>query len=184
MTVTLPPVVGPAAPPRFANLRLEGRATIGGHTVVREAVPAEDMMQAFAYHHLVPAEALWASVSPRGATRVASRILGSQPVMLPAGGTVQVRAALPPGYRALDHLEFELSEPPDGISLRDLLIEDANATFFLQAEAAKVTAGSRGNLIVTVSGERVPPRGQTPAVRRRVLLGALPAISFEVTGLP
>ena len=29
---------------------------IGGREVVRQAVPAEDMMQAFIYHHLVPAK--------------------------------------------------------------------------------------------------------------------------------
>ncbi len=34
-------------------LHLEGRATIGGRAVLRQAVPADDMMQAFAYRHLV-----------------------------------------------------------------------------------------------------------------------------------
>jgi hypothetical protein len=34
---------------------MEGRAKIRGGDIVRPAVPAEDMMQAFAYHHLVAA---------------------------------------------------------------------------------------------------------------------------------
>lgn len=37
-------------------LRVEGRATVGQQVVAREAVPAEDRMQAFLWRHLVPAE--------------------------------------------------------------------------------------------------------------------------------
>ena len=40
------------------SIHLTGRATIDGHEVTRTAVPAEDMEQAFAYHHLV-AEDAW-----------------------------------------------------------------------------------------------------------------------------
>jgi hypothetical protein len=40
------------------TLRVEGRAKIGGVEVVREAVAAEDRMQAFLWRHIVPAEDL------------------------------------------------------------------------------------------------------------------------------
>ena len=40
------------------RLNLEGRATIQGREVAHAVVPAEDMMQAFAYRHLVPAQEL------------------------------------------------------------------------------------------------------------------------------
>ncbi len=40
------------------KLSIVGRATIGGREVVRQAVAADDKMQAFAYHHLVPAQGL------------------------------------------------------------------------------------------------------------------------------
>jgi hypothetical protein len=39
-------------------LTLEGRAVIGEQQLIREAVPAEDRMQAFLWRHLVPAEDL------------------------------------------------------------------------------------------------------------------------------
>jgi hypothetical protein len=55
-TVTLS--VAPPFPKDPINLSLEGRATIAGQPVVRPAVPTEDMMQAFAYRHLVPAQEL------------------------------------------------------------------------------------------------------------------------------
>jgi len=55
-------------------LQVEGRARIGDREVVREAVPADDRMQAFLWRHLVPAQDLQALVfDPRyepPATRV------------------------------------------------------------------------------------------------------------------
>jgi hypothetical protein len=48
------------------SLRLEGHAIIQGQKVVHPAVPAEDMMQAFIYRHLVPAKDLKVAVIGRG----------------------------------------------------------------------------------------------------------------------
>jgi hypothetical protein len=170
------------------SVRLEGRAAIDKKTVVRQAVPAEDMMQAFAYRHLVPTDDLRVSVSGRGATRVPSLVVSAQPVTIPAGGSVRVSVTMPPGYRAFEKIQFELSEPPDGITLRDGAIDpfgqQVGGQFVLQADAAKVKPGTRGNLIVIVSGERAPnpqaPNAQN-AVRRRVPMTTLPAIQFEIT---
>jgi hypothetical protein len=184
LTLTAPAV----ATKEPISVRVEGRATIERKTVVRQAVPAEDMMQAFAYRHLVPADDLRVSVSGRGATRVPSLVVSAQPVKIPAGGSARVSVTMPPGYRAFEKIQFELSEPPDGITLRDTAIDQfgqqVGGQFVLQADAAKVKPGARGNLIVTVSGERAPnpqaPNAQG-AVRRRVPMTTLPAIQFEIT---
>ena len=48
----------PAATDEPVRLSLEGRAFIQGQPIAHPAVPAEDMMQAFAYRHLVPAKEL------------------------------------------------------------------------------------------------------------------------------
>ena len=53
------------------DLAVEGWATIGGRRVSRTASPAEDMTQAFAYHHLVPAHDMMVTVS--GRARAGSR---------------------------------------------------------------------------------------------------------------
>jgi hypothetical protein len=68
------------------SLNIEGRATIGGQQIVRPAVPAEDMMQAFAYRHLVVAQDLKVAVLKRGGAPVSAKTLGSQPVKTLAGG--------------------------------------------------------------------------------------------------
>ncbi len=57
--------VPPTPTKESISLRLEGRAVIGGREVVRPAIPADDMMQAFIYHHLVPAKDLKVAVLPR-----------------------------------------------------------------------------------------------------------------------
>jgi hypothetical protein len=55
----------------------------------------------------------------------------------------------------------------------------------LQADPTKVKPGLKGNLIVTVWGERVPPDNQPrPSANRRLPLGTLPAIPFEIVEFP
>ena len=51
------------------SLQLEGRADMRGRELVRPGVPAENMMQAFIYHHLVPAENLVVYVTGKAPPR-------------------------------------------------------------------------------------------------------------------
>jgi hypothetical protein len=62
LTLKVPPI--PVKEP--FSLRLEGRAVIQGREIVRPAIPADDMMQAFIYQHLVPAKDLKVTVIGRG----------------------------------------------------------------------------------------------------------------------
>jgi hypothetical protein len=61
LTLKAPPTASRAP----ITLRLSGRAQIDGREVVRKVVPADDMMQAFIYRHLVPAEDLEVAVLGR-----------------------------------------------------------------------------------------------------------------------
>jgi hypothetical protein len=62
--------------------------------------------------------------------------------VIPAGeDQAQVRASFPPAYRLFQHLELELSEPPDGVSFSDLRLVADGAEFVLQAAPAKIKAG-------------------------------------------
>jgi hypothetical protein len=180
LTLTAPP----AALKAPVSIEVEGRAVVDGKTVAHRAVPAEEMMQAFAYRHLIAADDLRVSVIARGATRVPAALLTAQPVTIPAGGSARIRVATPAGYRAFEKIQLELSEAPDGITVKDLTLGFDGADFVIQTDGAKIKAGLRGNLIVNVSGERVPPaNAQRPATaaRQRVTIGTLPAIPFEIT---
>jgi hypothetical protein len=96
-----------------------------------------------------------------------------------------MRAVLP-AMRAFEKITLELSEPPEGVTLRDVSVGGNEAEFVIDADRSKAAPGLRGNLIVVVSGERVPPQraGQAaapgPAARRRIPIGTLPAIPFEI----
>ncbi len=162
-------------------LGLEGRATIAGREVVRQAVPADDAMQAFAYRHLVPAKGFTVSVIKRGSTRTSITILSELPVKIPLGGTAKIRVTLP-ANKSFDKLQMELSEPPEGITVRDISSDPKGTDIVLQSDAAKTKPGLRGNLIVDVFGERTPAaaEGKPKPNRQRIPLGTLPAIPFEI----
>ena len=79
LTLKVPPI--PVKEP--FSLRLEGRAVIQGREIVRPAIPADDMMQAFIYRHLVPAKDLKVAVMGRGKSEAPVKNLGQKPVKPP-----------------------------------------------------------------------------------------------------
>ncbi len=186
-------------------LALEGRATILGRQVVRQAVPAENMMQAFAYWHLVPAQELAADVSSRRGLRRALAIISPTPVRIIAGKTASIQVGVPQDT-PLGTITFELNEPPDGLSIQGLSEVGRGTEIVLKSDAARLKAPLAGNLIVNVlltpknpaprnAAQGVPATqsttqvGTAPATApakpqanppRRVLVGTLPAIPFEV----
>jgi hypothetical protein len=186
LTLTAPPT--PSQEP--LTLSWEGRATIQGREVIRPAVPAEDMMQAFAYRHLVPAQEMKVAVSGRNMSRSPVRILGESPVRIPAGGTARVRIAAP-ALAFAGKIQLELSDPPDGIAIKNVSPSGAQygraywpggAEIVLQCDAAKAKPGLQGNLIVNAFADapELPGKAKTQAPQRRRPLGVLPAIPFEV----
>jgi hypothetical protein len=138
------------------------------------------MTQAFIYHHLVPAEDwLIAVKGRRWRQRRPLEILGRRPLRLPVGQTAQVRFSAPRRL-PIDQLRFVLSEPPEGITIENASADDDGLQILLRADGEKVKPGLKGNLIVDVFIERVVKReGKQNGQKRRIPLGALPAISFE-----
>lgn len=145
-------------------LQLEGRATIEGREVSHLALPAEDMMQAFEYRHLVPATELKLAV-PGGYKIVGPpKILSELPVRIPAGGTATVRLAAP-AIQFANKARFELSNAPEGVTIKRVSPIRDGGEIVLQCDP-KVKPGRRGSLTVA-----------TPAGNN-----SLPAIPFEITG--
>ena len=171
----------PTSPEAQRQLSLEGHATIAGRDVRRSAIPAEDMMQAFAYHHLVAAREWLAEVTgqPRPNARAAWKLESEKAVKLPVGGTASVRVALS-APRMADVVRLELNAPPNGIAIQSVETIRDGVAIVLRVDA-KAHAGLKGNLIVDAFMERAAPNAPQ-AARRRVPLGTLPAIPFEVVG--
>ncbi len=176
LTLTMPP--RPEGP---RSLALEGRATIAGREVRRAGVPAEDMMQAFYYHHLVPAKDWLVAVTgvPRPNARDAFKIETETAIKLPRGGTAPVRVLLN-APRLATALRLELNQPPEGIAIQAVEPVRDGVSILLRADPAKVKAGLKGNLIVDAYMERANPATTPQAAQRRAPLGTLPAIPFEI----
>jgi hypothetical protein len=162
--------------PKPIHLALGGRANIGGRQVTRPALPAEDMMQAFAYHHLVVVDDLMVIVSGTARARFPARVLENGPVKIKPGGTAQVHIAIAKGN---DKIHLVLSDPPEGITLKKTVLTEGGAVLLLAADADKVKPGLRANLIVEAYPEvaNKPGGAGKPA---QPALGTLPAIPFEV----
>jgi hypothetical protein len=179
LTLTVPP--SRIEKPR--PMVLEGCANIAGREVRHVAVPAEDMMQAFAYRHLVPSQEWLVRVVGQGRQRGAWKVgaTATAPLKLPAGGAAPVRLGLPAAKVPGGELKFALSDPPEGIAIQEVVQARDGLSLVLTAEKGKVKAGLQGNLIVDAYFERSSD-GKQRNNRRRQSLGTLPAIPFEVTG--
>jgi hypothetical protein len=83
-----------------------------------------------------------------------------------------------PQNSLIEKVQYELSEPPEGIELKNFSAIPDGTELLLQCDAGKTKPGLRGNLIVSISGERTPPaaNGRPASNRQRVPLGTLPAI--------
>jgi hypothetical protein len=189
LTLTAP-MTSPAEP---AELELVGQAEIQGRTVARAAVPAEDMMQAFAYRHLVPSQGLMVDVVGRIQPIAFYWVTSASPVKIPAGGTGQIELGQPAGVNqnrnfaknkmaAQGKITFQLSDPPEGISLKETTEGWDHTKLELQCDAAKVKPGLSGNLIVQVYLERTPDAANAKAkgAAQSNLVNTLPAIPFVV----
>lgn len=177
------------------SLNLLGKATVQGRQIVRKAVPAEDMMQAFAYRHLVPASdllvAFYGPANSRGGTFT---VLSKSPVKIPAGGTAKIEVEMPK-LISPSEVNFELSDPPDGLSIGEITPTKAGVEIVLHSDATIIASGIKGTLIFSVVLEKsvTPPAASKPASqpatspansasvqKRRIPVGVLPAIGFEI----
>ena len=173
--------------PEPINLELMGHSISHGRKILHWAVPAEAMMQAFAYQHVVPAKDWTVMVTARGS----GPVFRNKPTLqfvrdereklrMTVGGTVKVRIA---GAAQPRELYMELSEPPDGITIKNVVAEGDIAVVTIQTDPAKVKVGQKGNLLFNAfwdhtiefkkSEDKKPQQVRTP-------LGMMPAIQFEI----
>ena len=174
MTLTAPP--NPTPEP--ISLEMQGRAVVQGTRLARFAVPAEAMMQAFAYHHLVPAKDWTVAVTGKSITKPTMMWVKEDRIRIPAGKTAQVRAAAP--GKLGSELRFELSEPPDGILIEKVAGEKEVATVHLQTDAKAVRPGQKGNLLFNLIWEHQVTDAEGKQVTTRTPMGMLPALPYEI----
>jgi hypothetical protein len=146
-------------------IALEGRSGSLHH----DALPADDMMQAFYYHHLVVQPDWMVRVLGAGGPAVAWKAV-EQPVRIAAGGTGQVSLPLP--ARFAGQVSFTLDDAPEDLTIEKVTRGTNEVTVIFKA-GAKLKAGAKGNVIVDAYIQRQDQQRRQP-------IGAIPAIPFEV----
>jgi hypothetical protein len=178
LKLTLSAPQSPTDEPR--SLEILGKAKIDGREIAHLAVPAEDMMQAFIYHHLVPSKILLAEATQRIPPRLQLKYLGQSPVKLVLGETATLQFSKPRGLLA-DQVVVNLKDPPEGIAIEKISSDAEKVSLEIHADAQKAKAGQKGNLVFDVFVERAPiaEKGKAASKKRRFPMGTLPAIPFE-----
>ena len=192
LTLTVAPLL--AGDP--VRLTVEGRAMIDGREVVRQAVPAEEMTQAFFYKHLVPARDFMIvpedrfrfreEATKRPAKKPASRrelsrpaeILSPQPVKVPAGGSVEVQVRL--HWNRNGQPQVDLSDPPEGITVERVSWIEKGIAVVLRADAQKAQLGLKGNLMANLFLQSTAKEKDGKIYEVRNQIGRMPAMPFEI----
>ena len=172
----------PQATAKPIALTLTGQAVIDGKTVVHPATPAEDLMQAFIYRHLVPMQelAVFVTPAPRAVARDTFKILTATPVKIPLGGTVKVRVSTPSAAFS-DRFQLVLNNAPDGLSLTNVTTVADGVELVFACDAEKSKVGQSGNLICALQPKKA---ADAPAKKKPVApttaTTTFPAIPFNV----
>ena len=123
---------------KMMPIRIEGMARIKDRNVRREAVPADDTMQAFLYRHLVPAQELLVRITKQLPVTVKAELPESGVVKVQAGGKVIIPHQTVRQDGVKGNIRLSLSNAPEWVSLK------------------KTSIGRNGSKIILAIGEKAP----------------------------
>jgi hypothetical protein len=133
--------------------RIMGTATVAGKVVVREAVPAENLMQAFLYQHLFPFQEETVMVTPLPVPFLVNVTLPLDGILkLTRGKETNIVVTVTRSEGFSGGIRLQLDDPPKGLTFRNAWIaaNKMSATVTLRAESSLAT-NLQGNLIITGS---------------------------------
>ncbi|MBN2375604.1 MAG: PPC domain-containing protein [Sedimentisphaerales bacterium] len=170
------------APDQPLALQLQGQALIGDRTVSHTGYPAENVMQAFLYRHLVSSQELLVVVR-KTKWRTPPIVLAGQNdyIRIPQGGSVQVRMKTPK-RKVLQEMLLQLNDPPKGVSLNNMRVIPQGLEFNLKVDKDAMPVGFEDNLIVEAFREYLPTQknGKPATMKRRDSMGVFPAIPIKI----
>ncbi len=161
-------------------LKMQGRARINNKNIIHPVVAADDVMQAFLYRHLVPTKDLLFLAKKSRWKPVPFNILNKSPIQIPAGDKVKVRMKTS-SWILNQKFYLELVDPPAGITLENVAVENKELVFWLKADKKIIKNNLSGNLIIDASTKKKPKKGQSQDEIKISYLGIIPAITFDVT---
>lgn len=166
MTVTIP---GKSKKGVF-DIVFAGKAEIDGKTIINDAYPSDDIMQAFLYRHIVPSQHGVVYVPRQGWLPVKPPSI--KKITMAPGKSFEIKLL---NYRhgkvKNDTLVFELLSPPKGLTLRKTSY--ANKYFLLELKTTPDIKPWTGNIIIQCVVTGIHKKN---GKRFFYPIGALPAI--------
>ncbi|MCM8766904.1 MAG: PPC domain-containing protein [Candidatus Omnitrophica bacterium] len=157
-------------------IKIEGVSNIGGKIIKREGIPADEWMQAFAYFHLVPSSQLLIFTPRQSRFSTTQQIsLNEKNIKIQLGEMIKIDGKIS-NLSPNEKITIELKNPPDGISIEDVKIENDEISIIIKADK-KLKKGTIDNLIIEVFKETIDDSGKK---KQKASIGILPAISFEI----
>ncbi|MCM8771865.1 MAG: PPC domain-containing protein [Candidatus Omnitrophica bacterium] len=155
-------------------IKIEGVAFINGKEVRKEAKPAEEVMQAFAYFHLLPSSNLFFFCGRRFISPILTLLNENEIVKIPSGGSSYIKCRI---LQPLNNQKIilELKDPPEGISIGDIKTDENLLTFEIKV-SDKLKRGFSDNLIIEIFLENISSQNKQQKISR----GFLPSIMIEI----
>lgn len=187
MTLTMPRQT--STEPIILEMEGSAKQRSSGRAMVRPAIPAENMMQAFIWNTLVPVENWNVVVSKKQAAKLPFKVLMPAPrITLPSAGSFVLPVAPIAKDVRGDQLSLQVIEPSQGISAAIITNPMGAYAIELTVDEEQVERGLRGNLLMTLTREVMPeatsPDSNEAAPTAKpwsTNYGLLPAIPFEIS---
>jgi len=155
----------------ITRLNLLGTAAVANRRIINDAIPADEMMQAFSYKHYVHAQELALLVTQKQEAEIDPVLASNEVLKIPAGGSVELNMDILRDEDFKGKLTVSLDNPPKGITANDIqtLEKDRKKTITIKADGKELKVGYKGNIILHGT------------VNKKKVICTVPAIPFVIT---
>jgi hypothetical protein len=165
---------------KIVALELIGKSKVGEKSITRPVVPADNVMQAFLYRHLVPAKEMAVLVYKYGGQLAGLKLAGDGPVKIIPGKSTPIKFTAP-GKRKFTIVELDIYHGPAGLTVEKIENAEGTLQFSLKADKETLDNTFTGNVIIEAISEYTPKqkKGKPKPKKRKSSQGVLPAIPIE-----
>jgi len=170
------------APGGPTNLQLQGSAVCSDGIVIRPALPADNVMQAFLYRHLVPSQQLLFAVQKTKWSIPPIELTNNSPIYISSGNSVQVEFKTA-HKNFFNGVELKIGDPPKGLTMHDVKTGPGTVSFTLKADENLKKNGFEGNIIIEAFKKSRPKKNAKNKAAKKITrysIGYLPAVPLEI----
>ncbi|MCP4422595.1 MAG: hypothetical protein GY805_38785, partial [Chloroflexi bacterium] len=179
MTISAPPIKSKGI---TTPLKFIGTANIKNKKLTRQAIPSQDLTQAFLYRHLVPSQQFIAKVLKSKWIAPKAILTNATPLQLSLGGQQQLDFKFRKNPKKFKKLQLQLDNPPAGITLSDTKVTPTGLTCKINIANEMTKKQFKGNLIIEAFTTRTPKQKNGKQKKpQRNSAGYFPAIPIIIT---